>query len=366
MTRWFGITWLLCCFMPVPVQGHWASPGYLELQQTGEESYSVLWKVPLQAGRPLKLAPVLPDTCMDQTPATSVRTSTAVIQRWLIRCTGGLTDKPIVIDGLPNTLTDVLARVNRLDDTVQTVRLKGDSPGFVVAQSPGWVDVSTTYLVLGFEHILSGIDHLLFVLALLIIVKGWRRLVATITAFTMAHSFTLGAATLGFVYVPRPPVEAVIALSILFLAVEIAHRHMTSKQSIDTVVGGPPIDVSGATGNRSPTAPTAALSVRGNESLTYNWPWLVAFTFGLLHGFGFAGALTEVGLPQNAIPLALLFFNIGVELGQLAFVAGFLFLSWVFTHLSPVHSRWVEITAAYAIGAVAAYWTIERVVSFWA
>ena len=364
MRQWLRISWLLCYFMIAPAQAHWASPGYLELQQTGEESYSVLWKVPLQAGRPLQMAPVLPDTCMEQTPVTSVKTTMAVIQRWLIHCPGSLIGKSIVINGLPNTLTDVLARVNRLDDTVQTVRLKGDNPGFVVAQSPSWIDVSTTYLVLGFEHILSGIDHLLFVLALLIIVTGWRRLVATITAFTIAHSFTLAAVTLGFVYVPRPPVEAVIALSILFLAVEIAHRHMTTKHSTGTVAGGQ-INASGATGNRGPTTTTAS-NVRENETLTYNWPWLVAFTFGLLHGFGFAGALTEIGLPQNAIPLALLFFNIGVELGQLAFVAGFLFLSWVFTRLSSVRSKWIEITAAYAIGAVAAYWTIERVVSFWA
>ena len=364
MTRWFAITCLLCCFVISPAQAHWASPGYLELQQSGEESFSVLWKVPLQAGRPLEMAPVLPETCKEQTPVSSVKTATAVIQRWLVHCTGNLTDKPIMIDGLPNTLTDVLVRVNRLDDTVQTVRLTGDNPAFVVTQSPSWVDVSTTYLILGFEHILSGIDHLLFVLALLVIVKGWRRLVATITAFTIAHSFTLGAATLGFVYVPRPPVEAVIALSILFLAVEIARRHTAGKYPTDASFEG---NLNAASTNDGPTHTTSvsAESVGETESLTYSWPWLVAFAFGLLHGFGFAGALTEVGLPQNAIPLALLFFNIGVELGQLAFVAGFLLLSWVFGHLLSARSRWIELIAAYAIGAVAAYWTIERVASFW-
>lgn len=364
MTRWFGTLSLLYCFMAASVQAHWASPGYLELRQTEEESYSVLWKVPLQAGRPLDMSPLLPDTCIEQTPITSVKTSTAVVQRWLIRCPGGLTDKSIVIDGLPNTLTDVLARVNRLDDTVQTVRLKTDSPAFVVAQSPSWLDVSTTYLVLGFEHILSGVDHLLFVLALLVIVSGWRRLVATITAFTIAHSLTLGAATLGFVYVPRPPVEAVIALSILFLAVEIARRHITAQPTPDTVARAK-LNPNGSTGKQGPAIRTSILSDGENNSLTYNWPWLVAFTFGLLHGFGFAGALTEVGLPQNAIPLALLFFNVGVELGQLAFVAGFLLLSWIFGGLRLTHAKRIEFTVAYVIGTVAAYWTIERVVSFW-
>lgn len=329
MKRWVCsllLTWL----MIGPAQAHWASPGYLELKQTAEGTYSVLWKVPLQAGRPLGLEPLLPDGCVDKTPVRPVKTATAVVKRWITRCAGGLTGKPISIGGLPTSLTDVLARVTHMDGTVQTVRLTPDDSSFTVTAAPDWIDVSTTYLALGVEHILSGIDHLLFVLALLIIVSGWRRLVATITAFTVAHSITLGAATLGWVYMPRPPVEAVIALSILFLAVEIVHR------------------------------------ARGRLGITERAPWVVAFTFGLLHGFGFAGALTEVGLPQNAIPLALLFFNVGVEVGQLLFVGAFVLLTWLWSRISLPRSRWVEITAAYVIGCVAAYWAIERVVGFWA
>lgn len=355
MMRWLAVLNLL--WVTLPVYAHWASPGYLELEQIGIDTYSVLWKVPTQAGVPLELAPALPEICTEVVPMRSHRAGAAMIQRWATRCGSGLIDQTISIDGLTQSLTDVLVRVNRLDGTTQTVRLTASDSSFVVLESPGWVDIARTYLVLGMEHILSGVDHLLFVLALLIIVSGWRRLVATITAFTLAHSLTLGAATLGFVYVPRPPVEAVIALSILFLAAEIARYQLSFKPSV--------LPASGRVQERAGfTGQTAA--VGQDQSLTYEWPWLVAFTFGLLHGFGFAGALTEVGLPENAIPLALLFFNIGVELGQLLFVAAFLILSWLLGRFLRRHLHWLKFAAAYSIGAIAAYWSIERVVSFWA
>ena len=183
-----------------------------------------------------------------------------------------------------------------------------------------------TYGALGVEHILLGIDHLLFVLALLLIVSGWRKLVATITAFTVAHSITLALATLGFVNVPQAPVEAVIALSILFVAVEIVHWR------------------------------------QGREGLTRRRPWVVAFLFGLLHGLGFAGALTEIGLPEHAIPLALLFFNIGVEIGQLLFIAVILAAIPGLRRLSL--PEWAWRIPVYSIGGLAAFWTIERIVGF--
>jgi hydrogenase/urease accessory protein HupE len=206
------------------------------------------------------------------------------------------------------------------------------APGFTVTASPGRWEVVQTYTLLGIEHILTGIDHLLFVLALVILVKGTRRLLWTVTAFTIAHSITLALATLGVINVPGPPVEATIALSIVFVASEIIAQ------------------------------------ARGREGLAARKPWLVAFSFGLLHGLGFAGALAEVGLPQNAIPLALLFFNVGVEIGQLLFIAGVL----AFAHLAKrVAGGWVQpaavsVAAAYAIGGIASYWTIERISSFWA
>jgi hydrogenase/urease accessory protein HupE len=191
---------------------------------------------------------------------------------------------------------------------------------------------------LGVEHILLGVDHLLFVLALVILVRGWRRVAITVTAFTVAHSITLAAATLGYVHMPGPPVEATIALSIMLVAAEIVNAR------------------------------------RGHSSLTARWPWLVAFAFGLLHGFGFAGALSEVGLPQHAIPLALLFFNLGVEVGQLAFVAGVMTLAWAARwlaaqRLGPVYTQQVfarvDVAAAYVIGVPAAYWLIDRTTGLW-
>jgi hydrogenase/urease accessory protein HupE len=202
-------------------------------------------------------------------------------------------------------------------------------PEFTVRGATGVLQVAWTYLVLGVGHILGGVDHLLFVLALLLIVRGTRRIVATITAFTLAHSLTLMAATLGWVRMPGPPVEATIALSIVFVAAEVVH------------------------------------GLRGRQGLTARAPWVVAFSFGLLHGFGFAGALAEVGLPQTAIPVALLFFNVGVEAGQLLFVAGVLAARALLARSPAALPGWAPSVPPYFIGTVAMYWVIERVGAFW-
>jgi hydrogenase/urease accessory protein HupE len=231
------------------------------------------------------------------------------------------------------TITDALVRVEMLDGVSSTSIVRPKQPWIEIAASPtGW-KVAGSYLVLGVEHILGGVDHLLFILALVLLVQGWKRLVATITAFTVAHSITLTVATLGFVTVPGPPVEACIALSVMFVASELVRaRH-------------------------------------GDSGMLRRCPWLVAFAFGLLHGFGFAGALSEVGLPPNAIPLALAFFNIGVELGQLAFIAvvlgviaagaKVLRLYWM-----PRGPAWTWRVPPYAIGGLAAFWVIERIAAF--
>ncbi len=311
-----------------PAFAHEVRPGYLEIKQAGPESFSALWKVPARGDLRLSLHVILPQQCQTIGEPVRYATGTAFIDRWSFSAPGGLAGKTITIDGLSSTLTDVLVRIEWLDGTTQVVRVTPSSPSFVVEAAPGMLTVARTYLVLGVEHILFGIDHLLFVLALLILVRGWRRLIKTITAFTVAHSVTLAAATLGFVHVPQAPVEAVIALSIVFVASEIVH------------------------------------GLEGRPGLTARKPWVVAFVFGLLHGFGFAGALSEVGLPQQAVPVALLLFNVGVEVGQLLFVAAALLLLAIARRPLRSAPRWATWIPPYAIGAVAMFWTLQRVASF--
>jgi hydrogenase/urease accessory protein HupE len=303
-------------------------PAYLELRETGAGRYDVLWKVPAQGGD-MRLAATVrfPKDTVALANPSSVFSGGSHSQRWQIRREGGLVGQTIHVDGIAGGATDVIVRVERQDGTSQTERLLPERPTFVVAAPAGTGEVAWSYLRLGVEHILGGIDHLLFVLALLLIVHGKLRIFATVTAFTLAHSMTLVAATLGVVHVPGPPVEAIIALSIVFVASEVVH------------------------------------GLQGRPGLTARAPWLVAFTFGLLHGFGFAGALAEVGLPQRAIPVALLMFNVGVELGQLAFVGVVLAAGMALTRLRVSWPRWAYYVPAYAIGSVAMVWTIERVVA---
>ena len=308
---------------------HEVRPGYLEIRQTDVETYDVLWKVPAKGEMRLGIYARLPQNCEAVHPPSTHSVGGAFTDRWTVICPAGLTGETIAIDGLSSTLTDVLVRLERLDGTTQVELLAPKAPSFVVEATQGWAGIAETYLRLGVEHILLGIDHLLFVLALLILVEGKRRLIGTVTAFTVAHSLTLAAATLGFVHIPQQPVEAVIALSIVFVAGEIVHAH------------------------------------QGRPGLAQRWPWVVAFTFGLLHGFGFAGALTEVGLPEQAIPVALLFFNVGVEVGQLLFIAVTLGLAALGSLLPVSKPAWAWRVPAYGIGAPAAYWTIERVAGFW-
>jgi len=312
---------------------HEVRPAYLELRQTGPETYAALWKVPgLGEDLRLGLYVELPAGCTNVTEPRASMVDNAYTERWTVNCAGGLTGGTIRIAGLTATATDVLARLERLDGTTQVTRLMPAAPSFMVEAAPRAMQVARTYLMLGVEHILGGIDHLLFVLALLILVKGTRRLIATVTAFTVAHSLTLAGATLGVVHVPGPPVEAAIALSIVFVAAEIIR------------------------------------SRQGNAGLTERFPWVVAFTFGLLHGFGFASALNEVGLPQSAILVALLFFNIGVEISQLLFIASVvavIALAWQVTRrIGMSQPAWAWRVPPYVIGSVAAFWIIQRIAAF--
>ena len=312
-----------------PAVAHELRPAYLALRELGADHFDVLWKVPARGEMALSLAVRLPAKCRSSAPPVRTDVGGAITERWRTECAGGLIGETIGIAGLEATLTDALARIERADGTTQTVRLTPAAPRFVVEAASSRLDVASTYLRLGVEHIGFGIDHLLFVLGLLMLVKGTRRVVATITAFTVAHSITLAAATFGVLRLSPQPVEAVIALSIVFVAVEIAREH------------------------------------DGRGGWAQRWPWLLAFSFGLLHGFGFAGALRAVGLPENAIPLALLFFNLGVELAQLAFIAAVLLLGGLARSALRKLPAWTRRVPAYGIGGLAAFWTIDRVAAFW-
>ena len=304
-------------------------PGYLEIKESSQNIFSVLWKVPAKGDRKLSLRAQLPKNCKEITQPNSQLVNSAYIQRWIVTCEGGLLEKTLSISGLKSTNTDVLLRLEFIDGSSQSVLLTPTKESFRIPATASSLQIISTYTWLGITHILMGVDHLLFVFALLLIVNGKRRLLWTITAFTLAHSLTLAGATLGFINVPQQPVEAVIALSILFLAVEIVH----GKQ--------------------------------GRKGAAARWPWMVAFVFGLLHGFGFAGALAEVGLPQQAIPLALVFFNVGVELGQLLFVAAVLSVGYLLHKLKlPKLLDWSETVAIYSIGGLSSFWLFERISAF--
>lgn len=308
-------------------------PAYLEFKQATDNNFEVLWKVPTKGdGRRLNLHVDLPP---DVTPISRIRSTMiggAIIERWTITRQGGLAGINISIKGLERLSTDVLVRIQRLDGTSETARLNTTSTSYVVMGTPQTWDVVNTYLVFGIEHILEGFDHLLFVACLIFIAGTWRRVLVTITGFTLAHSITLTLAALDLVRLPIPPIEAVIALSIVFLAREIA--------------------------------------LERRDTLTWRYPIAISSTFGLLHGFGFASALSDIGLPQTEIPAALLAFNAGVEIGQIIFVTAILLLVLSVTYLLKVvniNSRnWIRVVEkpiAYSVGSITMLWTIERVVS---
>lgn len=324
---------LLLCWLALDAHADVFRPAYLELHEAGSfaadhQHYDVTWKVPAQGDSRLAVQVRFPVDTTQISPPQAMFAGNAYVERWKISRPGGLTWQTVSIDGIAGGVTDVIVRIERQDGTSQMEHLLPQKPKFIVEGPTSTGDVAWSYLVLGVEHILGGIDHLLFVLALLLIVRGGNRMLATVTAFTVAHSITLISAALGWVHVPGPPVEAMIALSIVFVAAEFVH------------------------------------GLRGNPGLTARAPWVVAFAFGLLHGFGFAGALTEVGLPQKAIPVALLMFNVGVELGQLIFVVFAVAVRAMLVQLPITKRAWMPYAAPYVIGAVAMFWVIERVGAF--
>ncbi len=331
MIRLFVAALLTSWVLAPAARAHEVRPAYLEVTETAPGRYAVLWRTPVTSGMRLPVVLAFPEGVRDVGERTVQELSDSLLERRTVEAgEGGLAGKRVGFVGLQGTITDVLVRVAFLDGTRSTTLVRPSEPWVEIAATSGPFAVFRAYLTHGIEHILFGFDHLLFVLALILIVPSRRVLLFTITAFTVAHSITLALATLGVVHVPGPPVEAAIALSILLLATEIVHRE------------------------------------RGEIGLTARWPWVVAFSFGLLHGFGFASALTDIGLPQGDIPLALFAFNVGVECGQLAFVGavlGLLILTRQMRLGVRVERRTLR-AASYAIGTLAAFWFIERLARF--
>jgi hydrogenase/urease accessory protein HupE len=325
---------LAALMLPLPIaRAHEVRPAYLQIDEVGPGRYQLLWRTPVLSGMRLPVVLRLPDEARDVVAPGAQELSDSRVERHVIEVgVQGLAGKRIEFVGLQATVTDVLVRVQMLDGTHSSTLVRPSQPWVDIATSLGPLAVAGAYLSHGIEHILFGFDHLLFVLGLILIVRNTRMLLLTVTGFTVAHSITLSLATLGILHMPRPPVEACIALSILLLANEILRRQ------------------------------------RGETSLTATWPWAVAFSFGLLHGLGFASALIDIGLPQGDVPIALLAFNIGVEVGQLAFIAavlGVMQLAKQFRIPDIVECRLRTVTA-YGVGVVAAFWFVERLAGFWA
>jgi len=306
--------------------GHESQPGMLDLRQIAENRYEVIWRAPIYYGRPHPARLELPQHWRDVAePAERRLPDSQVFRRIVAVGDAGVEGSVLRFQRLESTITDVFVRLTRLDGSTMTAVARPSKPYVELRGERSLATMAADYIGLGFHHILQGIDHLLFVMGLLLIVKSRTMLVKTVTAFTFAHSITLAIATLGYASVPIPPLNAAVALSILFLGPEIVR------------------------------------SWRGETSLTIRFPWVVAFLFGLLHGFGFASGLTTTGMPKSELLPALLFFNVGVELGQLAFVFTALALVRSFKILEVRWPRWAELAPGYAVGSFGAYWTIQRV-----
>jgi hydrogenase/urease accessory protein HupE len=322
-TRWCLVAALALAASDA-ARAHELRPGFLELREREPGAYGLLWKQPAGGEVEIRIAPRFPKDCALSAPGGQTLAPGALVVRGTLRCEGGLQGRTLAIDGLESTLTDVLVRLQHADGRLESHLLKPVNPAVTLGGATTAWQRSLSYLRLGIEHILLGADHLLFVLGLLLIVADRWTLVKTITAFTLAHSLTLAVATLGYASAPLPPLNAAIALSILLLGPEIVRRW------------------------------------RGETSFTIRHPWIVAFAFGLLHGFGFASGLGAMGLPRAEIPLALLLFNVGVEIGQVGFVAMILLLERAFRTLEIRWPRLVEALPGYAVGSLGAFWTLQR------
>ena len=322
MIRFWWLILLLA--YPASVQADELRPGYVEFSQNTATQWTLVWKFPVQGGFTPSTRPQLPAFCEIAGRPSRELSGAAVTTRMLVQCRRDMAGQKFGLENFGTAQSDVLVRVAPLNRPVQVMRLTPAEPIFIVSAKTDRWQVAGTYFLTGIDHILFGYDHLLFVVALVFLLSGFWTVAKAVTAFTVAHSLTLAGTTLGWIGLPQQPVESVIALSILFLAVEIIKRRPDEKRLSERV------------------------------------PWVVAFGFGLLHGFGFAGALKEIGLPEHDVPISLLTFNLGVEAGQIAIVGvtmlAMQILRMRFSPLLDPTLKW----ATYGIGITASYWFIER------
>ena len=316
--------WLWCGAGPQPGTAHPLNPALLELWES-REAVEVLWRLPRAQPTAIPLQPVLPEACHAVSAPRVSQTEPSLTARWRLACGGrSLVGARVGVQGLSARQTEALVRIHLADGRLIQAVLRGDMPVLTVPEGAGPVAVLRAYLTLGVEHIVTGLDHLLFVLGLVLLVQGRQRLLWTVTAFTVGHSVTLSLAVLGVVHVPPAPVEILIAGSLFIVALELSR------------------------------------AAQGRAVWTRRHPWGMAAAFGLLHGLGFAGALAQVGLPAHEIPLALFAFNIGIEIGQVLFI-GLVLVASAAPGIFPV--RWPQARAlipAYAIGSAAAFWILDR------
>lgn len=361
----FFVLLFLGVFLFAPAgRAHESRPAYLEIKEIAPGQFSVLWRTPVLAGMRLPLVLKLPDDVKNlKEPLVQELGDSLVERRWIDAGRDGLAGKRVEFVGLQFTITDAIVHVQLLDGRILQTIARPSQPWIEIAASQSWWEVLGTYMVEGMRHILFGADHLLFVLGLLLIVNNGWMLVKTVTAFTVAHSITLAVATLGYAEAPVLPLNAAIALSILFLGPEIVKERAARCAIRDTgyEIRDTRYEMRD-TGYAIPESGSHPASRTSHpESLTIRYPWVVAFAFGLLHGFGFASALTGAGLPRGDLPLALLSFNVGVEVGQLGFVALVVALERSFRVLEIAWPRLVQKLPGYTVGSFGAYWTIQRV-----
>ncbi|WP_421937769.1 HupE/UreJ family protein [Phenylobacterium sp.] len=329
--RAFAAVWLALAALfaaLTPAQAHEVRPALVQIRETGPTAYEVVWKRPVVGDMALRLVPHLSGGALEKPPTLEQAAPGYVTRVWRVRDGPPLEGQVLEVEGLSQSVTDVIVRVTARDGRTLDHVLKPAQPKFTLSLAPAAGVAVPAYLVLGVEHILIGIDHLLFVLGLLLLIGPNWRLVKAITGFTVAHSITLALAALGYISFPSAAIEALVALSILFVAVEL----MPARRA----AGG----------------------------LAQRRPWLIAFVFGLLHGMAFAGVLADIGLPPDAAPQALLLFNVGVEIGQLVFIGAVLGLMaagrWLLRARHWTTPRWAALAPAYLIGSLSAYWLIER------